>query len=183
MTAQVPPIVKVGELFQAGIVVQDAEKGIREYGRLFGIAPDSWWVVTIDSSLCRLTYRGQPSAHSFKAAMVMVGSLMLELLQPLEGMGTYREFLQQRGEGIHHLGHVVVPDLDAVVRKMEQAGFPAVETGEPQGPAQDAGHKWAYIDTTSALGYITEYSQGTDPRESFRMYQEYRKKKAGKVQR
>ena len=93
-------------------------------------------------------------------------------------MGTYREFLEQHGEGIHHLGHVVVPDLDAVVEKMAKAGFPAVETGEPQGPAAQAGHKWAYIDTTSALGYITEYSQGTDPRESFKAYQEYRKRKA-----
>lgn len=181
MTAQVPPIVKAGELFQAGIVVHDAQKAIGEYSRLFGIAPDSWWLVAIDSSLCRLTYRGRPSAHSFKAAMVMVGSLMIELLQPLDGMGTYREFLLERGEGIHHLGHVVVPDLAEVMEKMEKAGFPTVETGEPQGPAREAGHMWAYIDTTSALGYITEYSQGTDPRESFRMYQAYRKKKAAKL--
>jgi methylmalonyl-CoA/ethylmalonyl-CoA epimerase len=177
MTAQVPPMVKVSELFQAGIVVRDAEKGVETYSRLFGIDPDSWWVITIDSKLCRMTYRGLPSHHSFKAAMVMVGSLMIELLQPLEGRGTYREFLEQRGEGIHHLGHVIVPDLAVVVEKMEKAGFPAVETGEPLGSAE-GGHKWAYIDTTTALGYITEYSQGADPRESFRMYQEYQKKKA-----
>jgi methylmalonyl-CoA/ethylmalonyl-CoA epimerase len=177
MAAQVPPIVKVNELFQAGIVVKDVEKGKKVYSHLFGIDPDSWWVVTIDRKLCQLTYRGRPSDHSFRAAMVNVGDLMIELLQPLEGRGTYREFLEQHGEGIHHLGHVIVPDLAVVVEKMEKAGFPAVETGEPLGPGQ-GGHKWAYIDTSSALGYITEYSQGTDPRESFRMYQEYQKKKA-----
>ncbi len=178
MPTQIPHLVKVNELFQTGIVVRDVEKGIREYGRLFGTAPDEWWVVTIDDSLCRLTYRGRPSSHSFKAAMVMVGDLMIELLQPLEGMGTYREFLEQRGEGVHHLGHVIVPDLEAVMEKMEKEGFPVVETGQPRGPAQGGGHKWAYIDTSAALGYITEYSQGTDPRVSLRMYHEYRKKKA-----
>lgn len=179
MTAQIPPIVKVNELFQAGIVVKDVEKGITQYSRLLGIAPDSWWVITIDSRLSRMTYRGRPSQHSFKAAMVTVGPIMIELLQPLEGRGTYREFLEQRGEGIHHLGHVIVPDLDEVMAKMESAGFPTVETGEPQGSVQ-GGHKWAYIDTTPALGYILEYSQGTDPRESYRMYQAHQEKKKAK---
>ncbi len=180
MTAPVTPIVKVGELFQAGIVVQDLEKGIGQYGRLFGIDPQSWWVVTIDSSLCRLTYRGRPSTHSFKVAMVAVGGLMIELLQPLAGTGAYREFLEQRGEGVHHLGHVIVPDLDAVMKKMGEAGFPTIETGDPQVPATPGAHRWAYIDTSSPLGFITEYSQGTDPRESYRMYHEYRTRKAAR---
>jgi methylmalonyl-CoA/ethylmalonyl-CoA epimerase len=171
MTTQLPPIVKVSELFQAGIVVKDAEKGMKLYGNLFGI--DSWTVFTIDRKLCQLTYRGKPSQHSFKAAMAMVGPMMIELLEPLEGYGTYREFLERHGEGIHHLGHVIVPDLDTVLEKMEKAGFPTVETGEPAGSVKGA-HKWAYVDTTPALGYIVEYSQGTDPRDSLKMFQKER---------
>jgi hypothetical protein len=169
MATQIPPIVKVPELFQAGIVVKNVERSMRLYNHLFGIDADSWIVVTIDRSMCRLTYGGKPSQHSFRAAMVMVGSLMIELLEPLEGYGTYREFLEKHGEGIHHLGHIIVPDLATVVEKMEKAGFPTVETGEPV--SAKAGHKWAYIDTTSALGYIMEYSQGTDPRDSLKMFQ------------
>jgi methylmalonyl-CoA/ethylmalonyl-CoA epimerase len=170
MATQIPPIVKVSELFQAGIVVKDAEKGMDLYCHLFGIDKDSWWVITIDRKICQMTYRGQPSQHSYRAAMAMVGPLMIELLEPLEGYGTYREFLDKHGEGIHHLGHVMVPDLAAVIEKMEKAGFPTVETGEPAGSVK-GNHKWAYIDTTSALGYITEYSQGTDPRDSLKMFQ------------
>ncbi len=177
MATRIPPIVKVNELFQAGIVVKNLEKSMRLYNHLFGIETDSWVVVTIDRKLCQLTYRGQPSQHSFKAAMVTVGSLMIELLQPLDGYGTYREFLEKHGEGIHHLGHVIVPDLDSVMAKMDKAGFPTVETGEPAGSGK-GNHKWAYIDTTSALGYIVEYSQGTDPRDSLKMLQKM--KAAGK---
>ncbi len=177
MTTQIPPIVKVSELFQTGIVVKDAEEGMKLYSHLFGIDKDSWWLVTIDSKMSRLTYKGQPSRHSFRAAMAMVGPLMIELLEPLEGYGTYREFLEKHGEGIHHLGHVMVPDLAAVIAKMEKAGFPTVETGEPPSPSL-GNHKWAYIDTSSALGYIMEYSQGADPRESLRMF--LKRRAAGK---
>jgi methylmalonyl-CoA/ethylmalonyl-CoA epimerase len=102
--------------------------------------------------------------------MAMVGPLMIELLEPLEGYGTYREFLEKHGEGIHHLGHIIVPDLDSVLEKMAKAGFPTVETGEPLGSPK-GGHKWGYVDTTSALGYILEFSQGTDPRDTLRMFQ------------
>jgi hypothetical protein len=49
--------------------------------------------------------------HSFRAAMTMLGSLMVELLQPVEGEGVYRDFLNEHGEGLHHLGHVRVDDL------------------------------------------------------------------------
>ncbi len=178
MATQIPTIVKVSELFQAGIVIKDAQKGIKDYSRLFGIDPDSWWVITIDSKICQLTYRGRPSQHTYKAAMVMVGSLMIELLQPLEGHGTYREFLEKHGEGIHHLGHIIVPDLAAVMGKMEKAGFPTVETGEPAGSVK-GNHKWAYIDTSSALGYVMEYSQGTDPRDSFKQLQKWKATKKG----
>ena len=173
MATRIPPIVKVSELFQAGIVVKDAEKGVDLYGHLFGIDRESWWLINIDRKICQLTYRGQPSQHSYKAAMAMVGPLMIELLQPLEGYGTYREFLNEHGEGIHHLGHVIVPDLAAVMDKMEEAGFPTVETGEPADSVK-GNHKWAYIDTTSALGYIMEYSQGADPRDSFKQFQKWK---------
>jgi methylmalonyl-CoA/ethylmalonyl-CoA epimerase len=156
--------IKISELFQAGIVVNDIDKSMELYSQLLGI--DSWLVFTIDDSICRLTYRGSPSQHSFKAAMAMVGPLMIELLQPLEGTGIYEDFLREHGEGLHHLGHVIVPDLDEAVRVMEQAGFPCIETGEPA-DAGNGNHKWAYVDTTPALGYILEFSQGTDPRDSF----------------
>ncbi len=99
--------------------------------------------------------------HSFKAAFTMLGHLMIELLEPLDGEGIYRDFLNEHGEGIHHLGHIRVDDLDKAVKELEDAGFPCIETG---GDSADF-HTWAYVDTTSALGYIIELSTGFDPRD------------------
>ena len=160
MTKQIPSIIKVSELFQVGIVVRDLEKSMKTYQSLLGI--DKWETVEIDSSTISMTYRGEPAELGFKAAFCMLGSLMIELLEPVTGMGTYREFLDEHGEGIHHLGHVRVDNLDESVEALEKAGFPCVETG-----GDPAIHKWAYVDTTEALGYIVELSCGLDPRDVF----------------
>jgi hypothetical protein len=161
MTQQLPPIVKVSELFQVGIVVRDLEKSKKDYQRLMGIA--SWREFEMDSSTVEMTYRGKPTQHSFKAAFTMLGPLMIELLEPLEGEGTYRDFLEEHGEGIHHLGHARFDNLDEAVKALEDAGFPCIETGgDPAGF-----HKWAYVDTTKSLGYILELSSGFDPRSVF----------------
>ncbi len=161
MANQLPSIINVSELFQVGIVVRDLEKSMKQYETLLGI--DEWKIVEINSSTTKMTYHGKPVDHSFKAAFTMLGELMIELLEPLEGEGIYRDFLNEKGEGIHHLGHVRVDDLDAALQELEKAGFPCIETG-----GDDIGfHNWAYVDTTPALGYIIELSSGFDPRGVF----------------
>ena len=150
--------IKVSELFQVGIVVRDLDESLNRYKSLLNI--ESWEMFEIDSSAYKFTYHGKPVEHSFRAAFTMLGHLMIELLEPLEGDGIYRDFLNEHGEGIHHLGHVRVDDLDKAVPELEEAGFPCIETGETRTDF----HSWAYIDTTSALGYILELSTGLDPR-------------------
>jgi len=158
MTQQLPSIIKVSELFQVGIVVHDLEKSMKQYQSLLGI--DKWEVMEIDSSTIPMTYRGKPAELSFKAAFCMLGSLMLELIEPVKGNGTYRDFLNDHGEGIHHLGHIRVDDLNEAVQALEKAGFPCIETGDVPDSLS-----WAYVDTTAALGYIIELSSGMDPRD------------------
>jgi hypothetical protein len=157
------PLVKTSELFQVGIAVANLEHSMKTYSSMLGVA--SWKVFTVDSSIAKMTYKGKPSQHSFKVGLAMLGPLMLELLQPLEGDGVYQDHLNKHGEGIHHLGHVRVDDLDQAIRTMEAAGFPCLEIGRP---LDARAHLWAYIDTSSALGYALELtSGGMDPRLMF----------------
>ena len=160
MSQSLPSIIKVSELFQVGIVVSDLEKSMKKYETILGI--DKWQTVEVDSSTIPMTFRGNPADLSFKAAFCMLGSLMIELLEPVKGKGTYREFLDQNGEGIHHLGHARVDNVDEAVEALEKAGFPCIETG-----GDPAFHKWAYVDTTEVFGYIIELSSGIDPRDMF----------------
>ena len=161
MGQQLPPIVKVSELFQVGIVVRDLEKSKKDYERLLGI--ESWREFEMNPGEVDMTYHGKPVDHSFKAAFTMLGPLMIELLEPLEGEGIYKDFLEEHGEGIHHLGHVRVDNLDEALAALEKAGYPCIETG-----GDSAGfHTWAYVDTTKTLGFILELSSGFDPRGVF----------------
>ena len=160
---QAKPLIKISDLFQVGIVVHDLEKSMKDYESLLGI--NSWKVLEINDDSLNFTYHGKPVKHSFRAAMTMLGSLMVELLQPVEGEGVYRDFLNEHGEGLHHLGHVRVDDLDEAVQALEKAGFPCIETG-----GDTLGfHSWAYVDTTSLIGYVLELSTGFDPRDMFKV--------------
>jgi len=45
-------------------------------------------------------------------ALPILGSLSLELIEPVGGPSTWREFLDTRGEGVHHIAFHV-PDTEA----------------------------------------------------------------------
>jgi len=149
------PTVKVSELHQVGIVVRDLENSMRHYESILGIG--SWEVITVDSSIISdMTYHGRPVQYSFRVALTMVGPIQLELLQPVEGDNIYSDFLKEHGEGLHHLGHVRVDNLDEAVQALEKDGFPCIQGGRYPGGA------YAYIDMVVPLGYFIELVQQSE---------------------
>ena len=143
------PIIKVSELYQAAIVVRDLEQSIEHYQNTLGIGP--WDVIDIDSSdLPVVTYHGRPAQYKFRAALAMTGPMQLELIQPVEGDSIFRDFLNEHGEGLHHLGHIRVDDLAESIRTLEEAGFHCLQSlAAPGGGC-------AYIDMVKTLGFIVE---------------------------
>jgi len=79
--------------------------------------------------------------------------MQLELLQPVEGDNVYSDFLKEHGEGMHHLGHVRVENLDEAVHTLEEGGFPCVQGG------RFGGRGYAYVDMSMTLGAIIELVQ------------------------
>ena len=144
--------IKISELYQVGIVVHDLEKSMERYEKAFGIGP--WDVINVDSSMfSEMTYHGKPVQHRFRAALTMVGPMQLELIEPINGDNIYSDFLKEHGEGLHHLGHVRVENLDEAVQTLEKHGFPCLQSGR----FGDGGY--AYIDTSMTLGTIIELVQ------------------------
>jgi len=152
MAKQAGPKVQVSQLHQVGIVVHNLEESMKHYQNVLGIGP--WQVLEIDPTmLADMSYRGRPAQHRFRIALTKVGPIQLELLQPVEGDNIYSDFLKEHGEGMHHLGHVRVENLDEAVQTLEKHGFPCVQSGR----FGDGGY--AYIDTSMALGTIIELVQ------------------------
>ena len=72
--------------------------------------------VNVDAStISDMTYHGRSVKHRFRAAVTMAGLTQLELVEPLEGDTVYGDFLKEHGEGVHHVGHVKVDNLDQAI--------------------------------------------------------------------
>ncbi len=156
----VQPKIKVSELYQVGIVGRDLENSMRNYESILGIGP--WQVFDADPSIVSdVIYHGKLVEHRFRVAIAMVGPLQLELIQPVEGDSVFIDHLNEHGEGIHHLGHIRVDNLDEAVQSLEKDGFPCLQRGSL--PGLD----YAYMDMTALLGYIIELTSGLDPRSLF----------------
>jgi 4-hydroxyphenylpyruvate dioxygenase-like putative hemolysin len=136
---------------QVGLVVKDLQKSMEHYWNDFGIGP--WDIFTFEAPLIQdMTIRGKPADYRMKLALTRLGKLTIELIQPLEGNTTYKEFLEEKGEGIHHLG-VFVEDMDEGIARLKEQGIEVIQSGR----FPDGGY--AYMDTEERLGAIFELIQ------------------------
>ena len=140
-----------GELFQIAFVVRDLDAALARYTRVLGGAP--WRVFTFSSAIHReAVYRGGPTDFSVRLAL-NGGSPQYELIEPQRGPGVHQDWLDERGEGFHHVG-VIVDSLWAAVERMTADGYEVVQTGSGFGAAGDGAY--AYFDTVADLGFLVE---------------------------
>jgi methylmalonyl-CoA/ethylmalonyl-CoA epimerase len=137
---------KLTEINQLGLVVRDAPHIASAFQHLFHAQPP----VVFDASVTQ-DLKGQPiSPYAIRIAFVTLQNLQLEFIQVLEGRPTiYCDFLEQCGEGLHHIG-LNVPNLDAALKQMKKTKFRILWSGNIYGT------RWAYLDTQAQLGTILE---------------------------
>jgi catechol 2,3-dioxygenase-like lactoylglutathione lyase family enzyme len=138
-------------VIQVGLVVRDLDRAMAAYSGVWGVGP--WRVYTYGPRLLTSqTFRGRPAVFSMALALAGSGP-QLELIQPLEGESVYMEWLERRGEGLHHVA-VEVDSLERTTRELENAGYPMIQSGLGFGPDGDGG--FAYYDTERDLGLVLE---------------------------
>jgi methylmalonyl-CoA/ethylmalonyl-CoA epimerase len=140
---------------QIGIVVRDIEKSSRDFAGFFGIPVPKWTQTdTVDKAQTR--FRGSPSPARAKLAFMRFGSLDIELIEPDMEPSTWREHLDSRGEGVHHIAFVI-EGMKEKVADLEAYGFPLQQKGEY------TGGRYAYIETAKTLKLIVELLEN-DPK-------------------
>ena len=139
-------------IFQIAFVVRDLEEALERYSAVLGAAPWRGWRTFGADDHEETEYRGRPTSFSVRLALNN-SSPQVELIQPLTGPSTHEDWLEQRGEGPHHVG-IIVDSVRKTVAQMEAAGYPLVHSGRGFGPQRDGA--WAYFDTTQALGLMLE---------------------------
>ncbi|MFC5652797.1 VOC family protein [Paenibacillus solisilvae] len=133
---------------QIGIVVNDIEKTSQAYADFFGVnKPDTIITDTVD--IAQTEYRGNSSVARAKLAFFNMGSLQLELIEPDLHPSTWREYLDEHGEGPHHIAFVV-EGMKEKITLLEGKQMQLLQKGEY------TGGRYAYMDTFKELKVIVE---------------------------
>jgi methylmalonyl-CoA/ethylmalonyl-CoA epimerase len=133
---------------QVGIIVKDIEKTSKAWADVLGVSVPRWQITdTVD--VAHTQYRGVTTVARAKLAFFDLGQVQLELIEPVGSPSTWREFLEQNGQGIHHIAFQI-KGMDEVVARLEARGIPFVQRGDYQGG------RYAYSDGVPELGAILE---------------------------
>ena len=134
---------------QVAFVVNDLPAAERFFTEKMGV---SQFFRFKDVQVYEAFYRGSLGDFHIHIALGYAGNSQIELIQHLSGQSIYKEFLDKRGEGLHHLGFIV-PDHDKVIADFTANGFPVIQSGRI---GNNPGVKFAYFDTEAAIGAIME---------------------------
>jgi methylmalonyl-CoA/ethylmalonyl-CoA epimerase len=107
-------------------------------------------------------YHGETARFRTRQAFADLGTVELELIQPLEGKTIWSDFLAERGPGIHHI-RFNVPDHQALSAYLKDKGIGKTQ----EGAGIRDGTYWVNYDTEKLIGFIIEIMQpapGSDGR-------------------
>ncbi|WP_310832098.1 VOC family protein [Paenibacillus pedocola] len=133
---------------QIGILVNDVEKVSAAYAEFFGLEQPEI-IITDTADIAQTRYNGGPTEARAKLAFFDMGSLQLELIEPDHQPSTWRDYLNEHGEGPHHIAFVIEGMQDKIML-LEGKGFPLQQKGEY------TGGRYAYMDTFKELKVLVE---------------------------
>jgi len=132
-----------GVVRQLGLLTSDLDRFVASYRKLFGLEPDRLTTVPEGASAeqCkrRIAYYNFPEIE-------------LEVIEPVNSKRVWHEFLEKRGDCLHHIQHNV-DDLAAACARMEQNGCVMIERGFSINVAEA---EYVFYDTLAQVGYVTE---------------------------
>jgi len=143
------PIIK--EIRQIGIVVKDIDEAVKRWSEL-GVGP--WTSITIvEDENNDTTLYGEKCSFVVKLANAWVGSLEIELMQPISGKSPHSDFLEQHGEGVHHLA-MFLEDPRNTAKQVQEKGYEEMMNTSGFGPLKDG--VAVFVDTMPGLTVALE---------------------------
>ena len=131
----------LGDPYHVGVAVRDITEAMPRFQELLGVGP--WG--RIDAEVPG-SFRGKETVSGVRSAFARLGSMYLELVEPTVGDFPAKTFIDERGEGIYHLGYWV-DDIPAAIEAAGARGLSvdwAFPTGKPQVVYLDARATWGF---------------------------------------
>ena len=141
---------------QVAAVVRDLRSSLEAYHKALGWGP--WNVYEHKPPMLHSTeLHGKPTEFTMLGAECHVGPIVFELLQPLEGPSIYKEWLDEHGEGLHHVA-VMVPTHEQA--DQTRAHFQELGAEVLMGGRIGETIEFYYLDTEPMLKVIFESGSG-----------------------
>ncbi|MCF3648338.1 VOC family protein [Synoicihabitans lomoniglobus] len=138
-------------MLHIGIVVKDMDATLAHWTKFLGLAEKPATIVATGHHANPTVFRGKPSAAKVRLAFIQLENIQVELLSPLDDEPNHwQEFLDTKGEGVHHMAFAVKGLGEAYVDAYDAAGLPIIMSG-----GWDGG-EYGYADTHDALGATVE---------------------------
>jgi methylmalonyl-CoA/ethylmalonyl-CoA epimerase len=121
------------------VAVNSLDDAVSNFEKLFGIKP---------AKIEEIPDQG------VKAALIHIGDTELEFIQPIKPDTGVAKFLENKGEGIHHIC-LEVDDTDGELKRLEGAGAKLIDKQGRKGLAGKIG----FIHPKSVNGILMELAQ------------------------
>lgn len=114
---------------QVGFIVKDVEATKKKWAEFLGVEVPETQPIG-DFSITGTEFEGQPApnAYCWMAFFDVGPGMQLELIQPNDEPSTWRNYLNEKGEGIHHVAFQV-KDSKVATENAEAAGLKLVQRG------------------------------------------------------
>ncbi|MFO8009839.1 MAG: methylmalonyl-CoA epimerase [Dehalococcoidia bacterium] len=123
------------------VAVKNLDSAVSTFENLFGLKP---------SKIEEVPDQG------VKAAMIHIGDTELELIEPVDPESGVAKFIENKGEGIHHIC-IEVDDTDEELTRLEAKGAKLIDKQGRKGLAGKIG----FIHPKSVNGVLIELAQKT----------------------
>lgn len=138
-------------LCQVGLVVRDLDKAMEKYRKLLGMEPTRI-IEKSPTAPGKKYYKGKESDFYQRVALYYFGDLEFEILQPFGEASALSDYLEEHGEGIHHIAFDT-DDFKGTEALLESCGAHKIQTGPT---SRHPALEWGFFDTGDQLGTMIE---------------------------
>ena len=137
------------KVLQIAMVVKSVDETVRTYYDIYGIGP--WSIFEFNPvNVEEMKIDGKRVDYKMRIALANIGDIRVELIEPLDDKTIYASFLNEHGEGLHHIAYEV-NDYDKVKNFFNDKGIYALQEGKWLGV-----HQYTYFDSEQDLKHLAE---------------------------
>ena len=137
------------QMMQVGIIVSDIEKSAEAWTNFLGNEEIPEIIVAAGDDKNPTEFKGKPSDAKARLAFFRLDNITIELIEPLGGESTWQEFLDTKGEGIHHIAFNV-EGMESYIKNFGENGIPMIQHG-----GWETG-EYGYFEGSNGLALIIE---------------------------